>query len=318
MVVAEERNSRRIANLSRCVFTPYLLQAACLAVVAGATLIPLTEASAQNFFGSFFGRPDAQRESYRSYAPDDRYSGYGSRPAQQSSRAVQNYAGGSGTYCVRLCDGRYFPIPKATGQVSSAKVCNAMCPLAATKVFNGSDPTKSVASDGTKYDDLDNALTYREKVVPNCSCTGNGPGGLARIDIESDPTLRNGDVVATATGLRSFNGSGSFPHKAADFTPIESSTKVAAGLRDILLAIRINNTVQYSGPVQSLAAASTATASNDGSETKAAKPKRPRVRVVVNPAPSAQQQRQASTWGGNSWGGSSWGGRSWGSWGSSW
>lgn len=291
---------------------------ACILALACATLIPSADASAQGLFGSMFGNTGSQRDSHRSYAPayapDDRYSGpdYGSR---REPRPVQNYAGGTGTYCVRLCDGRYFPIPKTGAQVSSAKVCNAMCPMAATKVFNGSDPTRSVATDGTKYDDLDNALAYREKVVPNCSCTGNGPGGLARIDIESDPTLRNGDVVATTTGLRSFNGTGGFPHKAADFTPIESSTKVAAGLRDILLAIRINNTVQFTGPTQSLAAASTATASNDG-EAKAAKPRRPRVRVVVNPARPPQQQQ---AWGGNSWGGNSWGGgRSWGSWGSSW
>ena len=37
--------------------------------------------------------------------------------------------------------------------------------------------------------------------MDNCTCGGTGTGGLATIKIEDDPTLRRGDIVASADGL---------------------------------------------------------------------------------------------------------------------
>jgi hypothetical protein len=201
---------------------------------------------------------------------------------------------------VRLCDGKYFPLPKAasSGQVSPVKVCSALCPRAATKVFNGSDPARAVALDGTRYDDLDNAFVYRERVVADCTCTGNGPGGLAQIDIESDPTLRAGDIVAQATGLQVFNGSGRFPYKSADFTPVGSYARVSADLRHKLSALKVDETATPATPVQSLASV------NEGQAEPKAKPKRARVQAVIET--DRTWRRPAQAWG-NSWG-SSWDG----------
>jgi hypothetical protein len=235
------------------------------------------EVSAQNLFDTLFG--GMGRPSGRAYAPSYRFQDLFSPPDSQSrpTSEASGYGGG-GAYCVRLCDGKYFPLPRAasTGQVSAPKVCSALCPMASTKVFHGSDPTRSVASDGTRYDDLDNALVYRERVVPSCSCTGNGPGGLAQIDIESDPTLRAGDVVATAQGLRTFRGSASFPYKSADFTPVGSYERVSADLRQKLSDIRVDETARPAALVQSLATG------NDG-KAEAARPRRPRVQAVIAP-----------------------------------
>lgn len=43
----------------------------------------------------------------------------------------------------------------------------------------------------------------------------------------NDKTLRRGDIVATAAGLRVFRGSGQFPYRARDFAPISAARHVA-------------------------------------------------------------------------------------------
>ncbi len=55
--------------------------------------------------------------------------------------------------------------------------------------------------DGSRYSDLPNAFAYRQKMVGGCSCNGKTAFGLANIDVKTDPTLRQGDIVATAGGL---------------------------------------------------------------------------------------------------------------------
>jgi hypothetical protein len=85
-------------------------------------------------------------------------------------------------------------------------------------VFSGSKIDTAVAQNGTRYADLDTAFTYRDKVMTNCSCTGRQPGGLAHLDTMSDPTLRPGDIVATADGFATFTG------KNAAFTPVNPSS----------------------------------------------------------------------------------------------
>ena len=224
------------------------------------------------------------RPATRTYAPayapaqpglDERFASpdFGDRPARPAAAH-----GAASAYCVRLCDGKYFPMPKAAsgGQASPVKVCSALCPRAQTKVFNGSDPARAVASDGTRYDDLDNAFVYREKVVADCSCTGNGPGGLAQIDIESDPTLRAGDVVARPAGLQVFNGSAKFPYRTADFSPVGNYARISADLRQKLTELRVDQTATPATPVQSLAEA------NEGQGEAKPKPRRTRVQAVID------------------------------------
>jgi hypothetical protein len=108
--------------------------------------------------------------------------------------------GGRVTYCVRLCDGRYFPV-QSNSAASAAELCNSFCPASPTKVFSGSsDINRAVARDGTRYSALENAFVYRTRVVTDCTCNGKDSFGLAQVDIKADPTVRSGDLVATASG----------------------------------------------------------------------------------------------------------------------
>ena len=289
------------------------------AAFVGVVTAPVPEASAQGLFGSIFGNlgisPRPPARSYApAYAPTHANPGLDA-PDLGDQRAPGGVHTAASAYCVRLCDGKYFPLPKAasTGQVSPAKVCSALCPQAATKVFNGSDPARAVAADGTRYDDLDKAFVYRDKVVPDCSCTGNGPGGLAQIDIESDPTLRAGDIVARANGLQIFNGGARYPYKSADFTPIGSYARVSADLRQKLTGLKVDESATPATPVQSL---TTSTANEGQAETKT-KPRRARVQAVIDTGGASRQP--SNSWGNSSWGNNSSGNNSWGSsWGNSW
>jgi hypothetical protein len=109
-------------------------------------------------------------------------------------------SGGSQAYCVRTCDGRYFPI-STSGNQSRAASCNSFCPASATKVVYGGNIDDAVTEDGKSYSELPNAFRYRDELVTGCTCNGKDPVGLAEVKIEDDPTLRRGDIVASPNGL---------------------------------------------------------------------------------------------------------------------
>ena len=194
-------------------------------------------------------------------------------PAERSS------GGGGGTYCVRLCDGRYYPIPRsASGQFSPAKMCSAMCPAAQTQVFNG-NPEHAVAADGTHYADLTTAFAYRQHIVPDCSCTGHGTGGLAPLDVDSDPTLRAGDVVAGKDNLTVFKGAGQLPYKPEDFAVLDGNSKGHADLSRRLADVKVDPTAVAITPVQTLAT------EEAPAQVSRPRPRRPRETATENRRP---------------------------------
>jgi hypothetical protein len=144
-------------------------------------------------------------------------------------------------YCVRLCDGRYFPMPRNVGMPHSSpdKICNALCPASPTKVYTGSEIDQASAADGTSYSTLGNAFVYRERMIPDCTCTGKDIGGIVAMDIQSDPTLRPGDIVVTKNGVMVFKGSKQVPYQTSDFIPAEDYKGLPAGIRKTLAELRM-------------------------------------------------------------------------------
>ena len=59
----------------------------------------------------------------------------------------RDYAGGGPYFCVRMCDGRYFPIGSRAG-ASAVELCRSFCPHAPTQIFSGSKIDHSVAPGG--------------------------------------------------------------------------------------------------------------------------------------------------------------------------
>jgi hypothetical protein len=58
-----------------------------------------------------------------------------------------------------------------------------------------------IAADDTRYVSLQHAFVFQKTLVPACTCNGKNHFGLAPVDASADPTLRPGDIVATASGL---------------------------------------------------------------------------------------------------------------------
>lgn len=126
-----------------------------------------------------------------------------SRPARiESSSSLA-------AFCVRTCDGRYFPAPPGD-RVSQAQACKNFCPATDTKLFLGSSIEEASSLDRKSYAQLPNAFRYRTELISGCTCTGASSVGLAKVDIAQDETVRAGDLIANEKGnLIASRGAGS-------------------------------------------------------------------------------------------------------------
>jgi hypothetical protein len=149
--------------------------------------------------------------------------------------------GHSVAFCVRLCDGKSFPLeryPNAT----PIETCQAMCPASKTKVFFGTEIDGAVARDGVRYANLDNAFLYRKQLAANCTCNGRDAFGLAPFGMVSDPTLRPGDIVVTKDGLMAYTGKAG---QAGAFTPVDPA-RISAELNSVTVPPRISRPIVQS------------------------------------------------------------------------
>lgn len=209
--------------------------AACLrlTLALAVVLVAAVPASAQGFFDLLFGGglrrsapPPPPSRSFADPRFDDR--------ADDDDRP-RDTPGPGVAYCVRLCDGRHFPI-NYRGSSSAADICRAFCPAAATQIYSGGSIDRAVAPNGRRYSDLPNAFVYREKLVPDCTCDGKSPTGLVRQGVDDDPTLRPGDFVAGEEGLTVYRGE---DRRGAPFTPVARAPGLSPALRKQLSDMRI-------------------------------------------------------------------------------
>src|SRR5215212_9806758 len=160
-----------------------------------------------NFFADPFGLTQQLQ-------PSPRYASSGSGPA----------------FCVRSCDGRYFPLT-TRGGASPAQMCQAFCPASPTKVFFGSSIDGAWSANGERYAESENAFAYRKAMRADCTCNGRKPTGLAAIDLTLDTSLRAGDVIATTNGLVAYSGVKVGVSQTVEFTPIASYPGLTAEVR---------------------------------------------------------------------------------------
>jgi hypothetical protein len=192
-------------------------------------------ASAQGFFDFLFGGGPPQKQQQRrggpAPQPDFFADPFGlNTPAEQPQQQRSASSGGSGAaFCVRTCDGRYFPLGR--GGASPAQMCQSFCPASNTKVFFGSNIDYATSAAGERYADLPNAFAYRKALKADCTCNGRDPAGLAPIDLTLDTTLRPGDVVATTNGLVAFSGVRTGNNQSPEFTPVASYPGLTSDVR---------------------------------------------------------------------------------------
>jgi hypothetical protein len=142
---------------------------------------------------------------------------------QNDARPRVAYSGGQ-AYCVRTCDGRYFPIAASDNQ-SRAASCNSFCPASETKVVYGSNIDNAAMENGKPYSELPNAFRYRNEIVAGCTCNGKDQFGLAPVKIENDPTLRKGDIVAGADGLMVASHGADRRGASLNFSPVSEAVR---------------------------------------------------------------------------------------------
>jgi hypothetical protein len=190
------------------------------ALLSVSTLVPA--ARAEDFlsalFGAFGARPQASGVPLSFANEGD------ARAAQSAARSRSGYSGGSQAYCVRTCDGRYFPISGSNGQ-SRAASCNDFCPASETKVVYGSNIDNAATESGKPYSELPNAFRFRNELVAGCTCNGKDQIGVAPVRIENDPTLRKGDLVAGADGLMVAGHAADKRGASLNFSPASESLR---------------------------------------------------------------------------------------------
>ena len=154
----------------------------------------------------------------------------------RQATALNGTDGSSRTFCVRSCDGYYFPVGPVTsgaGRSAQADACNAMCPGATVRLYSSRNGTIETARSetGQAYGAMATAFRYRERLEPGCSCQASVTQGLARLAMAQDYTLREGDLVVMDAGVRVFRGGGRFPHQPRDFVTARAYGRLSPDMR---------------------------------------------------------------------------------------
>jgi hypothetical protein len=204
-------------------------------VVLGPVALAPCVASAEGLFDFFFSGQQKQQQGQAPAQASFFADPFGLN--QQAAPAKPAATVGSGpAFCVRSCDGKYFPIA-ARGGSSPAQICQAFCPASATRVFFGSSIDGASSSTGERYADSENAFAYRKALRADCTCNGRDPAGLAPVDLSLDSSLRPGDVIATTSGLVAYSGIRA--NQTAEFTPVASYPGLTAEVRARLGGMKV-------------------------------------------------------------------------------
>src|SRR5271168_1700863 len=221
-------------------------------LLASAFLVP-QEVAAEGLLDMFFGglQKQQQRQAQSNFFAD---------PFQQNQPpAPRQVASGGPAFCVRSCDGKYFPLTRSNA--SPIQMCQAFCPASPTKVFYGSNIDGATSATGERYADSENAYSYRKALRADCTCNGRDPAGLAPVDISLDTSLRPGDVIATTNGLVAYSGVRVGNDQAAEFTPVAAypglTPEVRARLGEMKVAPVAADMVANDAPLSSVSPTAT-------------------------------------------------------------
>ena len=151
---------------------------------------------------------------------------------------------GRRSVCVRTCDGYFFPVAALNhnSEISSHQAsCDTLCPEAETKLFvmpAGSENIDEAAAarGGELYSQLMARIKASDAKPASCGCHSAAGNPIDSSAVLNDPTLRPGDTVVTAKGVRVFKG-GAYPFKSSDFMSLAETRDLPIEKRGALAAI---------------------------------------------------------------------------------
>lgn len=168
------------------------------------------------------------------------------RPSQPTVQSLPTQR----AYCVRTCDGYYFAVGFVRNRAQEAddeQMCSSSCGNREMRLYTapiqreGRDNSmaidRAVDINGEAYTDLPNANAFRTTENASCTCQATA-NGLPQIPISVDPTLRNGDIVVTADGLKVYRGSGALPHSDQDFVGVADAKSLPDVVRQQMLSLQ--------------------------------------------------------------------------------
>jgi len=157
---------------------------------------------------------------------------------------AQTVALGRRSVCVRTCDGYFFPVAALNhnSEISSHQAsCDTLCPEAETKLFvmpagSGNIDEATAARGGELYSQLVARIKASDTKPASCGCHSASGNPINSSAVLNDPTLRPGDTVVTAKGVRVFKG-GAYPFKSSDFMSLAETHNLPTEKRGALAAI---------------------------------------------------------------------------------
>jgi Protein of unknown function (DUF2865) len=198
------------------------------ALLASSAMLAPQAAFAEDLFNLFFG--GLQKQQHRQAPAQANFFADPFGQNQSSPPPLRPIASGGGpAFCVRSCDGRYFPL--ARSNATPVQICQAFCPASPTKVFFGNNIDSAMTAAGERYAETENAFAYRKALRADCTCNGRDAAGLAPVDLTFDTSLRAGDLIATTNGLVAYSGIKVGNNLTAEFTPIASYPGLTAEVR---------------------------------------------------------------------------------------
>ncbi|MEI8144063.1 MAG: DUF2865 domain-containing protein [Alphaproteobacteria bacterium] len=161
-----------------------------------------------------------------------------SRDEEGTGATENELPGGARAFCVRTCDGFYFPAGPALsgtdGKRAQQFYCDQTCPGSEVTLYTtapGGTIEGAVGPRGQSYASLATAFQFREKLSPSCTCSGLATRGLTAMPLSHDFTLKAGDVVVTEEGVRVFAGASRFPYRPRDFVDARSYGRLPADVQ---------------------------------------------------------------------------------------
>lgn len=140
-----------------------------------------------------------------------------------NSLSSDPYVGG---FCVRTCDGYFFPLIKST-RATRQQSCELACPSAQMEIFDGATIETARNRKGQRYSALPRAFAFRDKAFGACAC--NDPAtsqAYFERTAKADPTLHSGDILVETDGAFVYSGS--------KLVPLGNASFMSSGLRDRL------------------------------------------------------------------------------------